>query len=85
MCRVWISGLERNGVEMAEKQEWTIPQFIALLKLAGRYGSDFTEYWQNFTVGPFDLPNGYVSGWILDKDGYQAIYVGCSAEGEVSS
>jgi hypothetical protein len=55
----------------------TDAQYQALALLHARYGVEF--YPADFTP-QFDLPPGYVAGWVGDK-----IYVGCSPEGDISS
>ncbi|HEY1700736.1 MAG TPA: hypothetical protein VGG75_13570 [Trebonia sp.] len=51
-------------------------QEAALRELCARYRVEFvaTDYWH-----PFDLPKGYVAGWI------GPIYVGCGPDGRISS
>lgn len=75
---------------MNEKQE------AALRNLCERYKVPFDE---NDYAPAFDLPEGWVSGWIGGKyhaalrheDGYRdynfgaTLYVGCNPEGEISS
>lgn len=58
----------------------TDAQTLALRRLSDRYGVPFDP--ADFAPA-FDLPAGYVAGWI----GGQArrLYVGCSPDGEVSS
>lgn len=71
----------------------TEAQRKALTRLCERYGVPFREadYWPTF-----DLPSGYVAGWIGGPDGRPGdaantrengptLYVGVSAEGQVSS
>lgn len=53
-------------------------QYDALAGLCHRYKVEFDP--EKFTPA-FDLPPGYVSGWI----GGNRIYVGVSPEGEISS
>lgn len=60
------------------KRPMTDPQRVALLQLCHRYGVPFDE--DSFERDPFDLPTGYVAGWIGSH-----IYVGCSPEGHISS
>ena len=55
----------------------TNEQAAALLSLCARYGVPFNPW--TFEVNPFDLPTGYVSGWV------GPLYVGCAPDGEVSS
>ncbi len=56
----------------------TEAQEAALRALCGRYGVPFER--TNFPP-QFDLPTGYVAGWI----GVDKLYVGCSPEGDISS
>lgn len=68
-----ISILETKLYErkiMLEKQR------ISLKDLCERYNVEFIE--MNYTQ-QFDLPKGYVAGWV------GPIYVGCSKEGRISS
>lgn len=51
-------------------------QKTALTELCARYHVEFVE--SDFK-GTFELPSGYVAGWV------GPIYVGCSPEGEISS
>jgi len=55
----------------------TEAQERALRNLCERYHVEFNP--ETFH-SRFDLPPGYVAGWIGDR-----IYVGCSPEGDVSS
>jgi len=55
----------------------TEAQQKALHDLCNRYDVPFDP--ANFRP-TFDLPEGYVAGWIGDK-----IYVGCDPEGRISS
>jgi hypothetical protein len=52
------------------------PQWLALARLCKGYKVPFRE--EDF-VPQFDLPPGYVAGWV------GPIFVGCSPEGEISS
>ena len=54
----------------------TNEQRDALAYLCERYGVPFNE--ANY-VPQFDLPAGYVAGWVRD------IYVGCDENGHISS
>lgn len=54
----------------------TPQQQVALSDLCSRYGVTFND---NDYHPQFDLPTGYVAGWV------GPIYVGCSPEGEISS
>jgi hypothetical protein len=56
----------------------TDKQVHALSALCHRYNVTFDE--SNF-LPAFDLPPGYVAGWI----GNDRIYVGCSPDGDISS
>lgn len=56
-------------------------QYDALAGLCHRYGVVFDP--DGFTA-QFDLPDGYVAGWI-GQVGDRRIYVGVSPEGEISS
>lgn len=55
----------------------TNEQAASLLALSERYGVPFDPW--SFAVSPFDLPPGYVAGWV------GPLYVGCSPDGAVSS
>jgi hypothetical protein len=59
------------------ERKMTNAQLEALEALAKRYGVPFDR--ARFEYGPFDLPPGYVAGWV------GPIYVGCSPEGRISS
>lgn len=62
----------------------TPAQKEALIDLCERYGVTFTE--SDYEVAPFDLPPGYVAGWVGGAlTARRTIYVGVSPEGEVSS
>jgi len=54
----------------------TDAQREALSTLCGRYHVPFIEsdFWH-----PFDLPDGWVAGWV------GSIYVGCDPDGRISS
>lgn len=52
-------------------------QRVALTRLSARYKVPFDP--NTFEEHPFDLPPGYVCGWV------GPIYVGCSPEGDISS
>jgi hypothetical protein len=56
-------------------------QWRALKNLSDRYEVDFQEKW---FVPAFDLPPGYVKGWIGGPE-EQKLYVGCSPDGQISS
>ena len=56
----------------------TDAQRAALQRLSERYNVPFDE--ADFRP-TFDLPTGYVAGWI----GKDRLYVGCSPEGDISS
>jgi hypothetical protein len=58
----------------------TEQQLAALQRICERYGVAFdaAHYWPQF-----DLPAGYVAGWVGGKPG--TIYVGCSPDGAISS
>lgn len=63
----------------------TPPQRATLENLCGRYGVEFnaSDY-----LPAWDLPDGYVAGWIgglAIQAEHPTIYVGVSAEGEASS
>lgn len=69
---------------MSPLTDMTLLQELALRRLCQGYGVTFeaSDY-----APQFDLPPGYVAGWIgghLGNPG-RTIYVGVSAEGEVSS
>jgi hypothetical protein len=61
---------------------FTYAQVVALSRLHDRHGLDLDL--RNFTH-QFDLPQGYVAGWVGRGDTAPGIYVGVSPEGEVSS
>lgn len=54
----------------------TEAQRIALQNLCERYGVQFVP--SNFR-STFDLPRGYVAGWVSN------LYVGCAPDGSISS
>jgi hypothetical protein len=54
----------------------TDEQIVALAKLCDRYNVPFRM--QDFAP-TFDLPSDYVAGWV------GPIYVGCDADGRISS
>jgi hypothetical protein len=54
----------------------------ALRKLAQRFSVKLVE--SDFEPA-FDLPTGYVAGWIRNPASGIGIYCGCSPEGEISS
>lgn len=60
----------------------TEQQRDALSRLCERYGATFdaSEFHH-----PFDLPQGWVAGWVVSGNTGQGIYVGCSPEGDISS
>lgn len=58
-------------------------QRAALSDLAHRYGGELKE--EQFIDEPFDLPPGYVAGWIYNNRGVPRLYVGCDSEGNISS
>lgn len=61
----------------------TDAQRTALVNLCERYGVPFDP--SHFTTGAaWDLPPGYVAGWVGGPD-VQKLYVGCSPEGHISS
>lgn len=78
---------------MDSTEHLTEAQVEAIKRLHARYHNDSPVY-RDF-YHPFDLPKGYVSGWIIA--GYagvpytngdpraKALYVGVSPDGEVSS
>ena len=59
----------------------TPKQVQALSDLCERYKVPFHEkdYWPQF-----DLPRGYVAGWIGGND-HRKLYVGCDPDGRISS
>jgi hypothetical protein len=61
---------------------FTNAQVVALARLHDRHGLELDL--RNFTH-QFDLPQGYVAGWVGRGDTAPGIYVGVSPEGEVSS
>lgn len=60
----------------------TDAQREALRALSERYHVPFVE--ENFHP-QFDLPDGWVAGWIGDTDRPRIIYVGCDPDGVISS
>ena len=61
----------------------TTAQRDALWELAGRYGVPFRE---DDYAPAFDLPQGYVAGWVGGQFHRSAkLYVGVSPTGEISS
>lgn len=58
----------------------TMAQHVALSGLCQRYNVAFSS---EHYAPQFDLPDGYVAGWIGGAPG--TLYVGCSEDGEVSS
>lgn len=60
----------------------TEAQRTALTELCQRFHAPFSE--DDFRPA-FDLPAGYVAGWVKDASGAGRIYVGCSPDGRVSS
>ena len=61
----------------------TNAQVEALDAIHKRYGCEEwhpRDFWHTF-----DLPEGYVAGWVKDRRGDNALYVGVSKDGEVSS
>ncbi len=63
----------------------TREQIAALSALCGRYNVQFNAADYRHT---FDLPEGYVAGWVggfAIQGEHPTIYVGCSAEGVISS
>lgn len=69
-------------VNMTEEQR------AALKRLCESY---HVEYRDEDYLPAFDLPPGYVAGWIGGNEhngtraGFKTLYVGCSPEGEISS
>ena len=63
----------------------TFLQDVALAAICERYHVDYRpEHYQP----TFDLPEGYVAGWVGGADIQKTqptIYVGCSPEGQMSS
>ena len=57
-------------------------QEASLRALCARYGQEFRFRDYGFR---FDLPVGYVAGWVGGSGGSQPIYVGVDPEGRVSS
>ena len=53
-------------------------QVLALVRLSRNYGVLFRE--DDYTVNPFDLPDGWVSGSVGGR-----LFVGCSPAGECHS
>lgn len=60
----------------------TRAQERSLRALCGRYGEEF--HFGDYTP-QFDLPPGYVAGWVGGPNGSRRLYVGCDPEGRVSS
>lgn len=71
----WREYATLPGLSMTDRQE------NALRDLCARYKVEFKT--ENFTP-TFDLPIEYVAGWI-GEIGYGGIYVGCDADGSISS
>jgi hypothetical protein len=78
--------IESGGGNMPDTDNtMTEAQRTALQSLCERYrvGFDPTHY-----APSFDLPDGYVAGWVggyAIQEQQPTIYVGCSAEGHISS
>ena len=53
----------------------------ALRDLCSRYKVEFNE---KHYFKPFDLPQGWVAGWVGGNE-LKKIYVGCSPSGEIHS
>lgn len=60
----------------------TRAQHTALVSIHDRYNGLYDP--AGFAP-TFDLPPGYVAGWVTREDGTHAIYVGVSPGGEISS
>jgi hypothetical protein len=65
----------------------TVAQVEALDRIHSRYGGVVwhpRDFWH-----PFDLPEGWVSGWVMRQSPNgmveQAVYIGVSPDGEISS
>jgi hypothetical protein len=79
---VWtrINSLEeqaQDGTHLTDRQE------LALVMLHARYNVkkwSRRDFWHTF-----DLPEGYVAGWVTREDGERLIYVGVSPDGQISS
>jgi hypothetical protein len=68
-----------NGYEVRDLTE---AQRSALSQLCERYDVSFNE---NDYIPAFDLPYGWVSGWVGGNRVSNTIYVGCSPEGRITS
>jgi hypothetical protein len=68
------------GIVVSVPSGWTDKQVIALSALCGRYKVEFDP---DHYAPAFDLPDGYVAGWVGGEE--RKLYVGCSPEGEISS
>jgi hypothetical protein len=73
------------GEQRRETDQLTVLQETALSTLCERYHVAYRpEHYQP----TFDLPEGYVAGWVGGADiqkMHPTIYVGCSPEGRISS
>ena len=61
----------------------TDAQIEALDRIHKRYQAESwhpRDFWHTF-----DLPDGYVAGWVVDRRGEKALYVGVSSDGQISS
>lgn len=67
---------------LAALQGLTEDQLTALTGIHDRYNGTFDP---SAFAPAFDLPAGYVAGWVTDANGRQAIYVGCAPDGSISS
>lgn len=66
-------------------QGLTNAQEEALKALCARYNAPYNP---DHYVAAFDLPNGWVCGWVggpAHQETKRTIYVGCSPEGEIHS
>lgn len=92
----WLAEHQRWLVCMSEHEGITNAQELALRRLCERYGVVYDP--THYELRPFDLPAGYVCGWVggphhrnpryatpVEPAGKPTIYVGVSAQGEVSS
>jgi len=85
----WLAEYERWRVSDSAHAGITNAQEEALRRLCERYGVEYDP--RHYELRPFDLPEGYVCGWVggPDHSGWPArkrtIYVGVSPQGEASS
>lgn len=74
--------LHANHMDNTGRQRGPRPvQEVALRALSNRYNVPYNPAW---FYPQFDLPAGYVGGWIGGEDDPK-LYVGCDPEGRISS